>query len=443
VKAGQRGSGAAGQVRSAFMGLAALVLAGASAPVSAQNAATPHGPAAPPDTTLTVYLMTMGPGKHVWERFGHNAIWIHDPVHGTDQTYNYGLFDFRQHNFLLRFIQGRMWYWMEGFPAQSYVESYRRNNRSVWIQELEIAPQKRRELQAFLEWNEQPEHRFYHYDYYLDNCSTRVRDALDRALDGRLKAATVNVTTPRTYRFHTQRLTANDPPIFTGLLLALGHPVDRPITAWQEMFLPLAMREWVRTVRVSGTDGHERPLVRSEQTLFQASEPTPPAQPPMWLWRYLAVGIILAALLVALAPGAATPSVARWAFLLIAWIWCLVSGVAGLVLAGLWGLTDHAAAYNNENVLQADLLSLLLIWFVTRLAFGRHTHARAALILAALIAAISLLGFALKILPQFYQTNGEVIALALPAHLGVLAGIYRLRATQDSRTRASASPAAG
>jgi hypothetical protein len=155
------------------------------------------------------------------------------------------------------------------------------------------------------------------------------------------------------------------------------------------------------------------------------------------------VGIILAALLVALAPGTARSSVARWAFLLIAWIWCLVSGVAGLVLAGLWGLTDHAAAYNNENVLQADLLSLLLIWFVTRLAFGRGTHARAALILATLIAAISLLGFALKLLPQFYQTNGEVIALALPAHLGVLAGIYRLHATQDSRTRASASPAAG
>ena len=134
---------------------------------------------------------------------------------------------------------------------------------------------------------------------------------------------------------------------------------------------------------------------------------------------------------------------ARWAFLLIAWIWCLISGVAGLVLAGLWAFTDHAAAYHNENVLQADLLSLLLIWFVTRLAFGRRTHARAALILAAVIAVISLLGFAVKLFPQFYQTNGEVIALALPAHLGVLAGLYRLRAAQDSRTRASAWLASG
>ncbi|MEP7227561.1 MAG: DUF4105 domain-containing protein, partial [Gemmatimonadales bacterium] len=122
-------------------------------------------PASPPES-LTVYLMTMGPGKAVWERFGHNAIWIHDPVQGTDKAYNYGLFDLRQENFLVRFLQGRMWYWMQGFPAQSYVELYRRANRSVWVQELEMPPKARRELQGFLEWNERPENRFYHYDYY-------------------------------------------------------------------------------------------------------------------------------------------------------------------------------------------------------------------------------------------------------------------------------------
>ena len=131
--------------------------------------------------------MTMGPGKAVWERFGHNAIWIHDPERGTDQAYNYGLFDLRQEKFLVRFLQGRMWYWMQGFPAQAYVELYRRANRSVWIQELEMPANAKRELQEFLEWNERPENRFYHYDYYRDNCSTRVRDALDRALGGRIQ----------------------------------------------------------------------------------------------------------------------------------------------------------------------------------------------------------------------------------------------------------------
>ena len=185
----RRGSGAAGQRGS--LTLTALLIVSLATSLQAQRTTPPpRRPAAPPETGLTVYLMTMGPGKYVWERFGHNAIWIHDPIHGTDQTYNYGLFDFHQQNFLLRFVQGRMWYWMRGYPAQSYVESYRRANRSVWVQELEIPPGARRELQQFLEWNELPENRFYHYDYYRDNCSTRVRDALDRALGGAIRAAT-------------------------------------------------------------------------------------------------------------------------------------------------------------------------------------------------------------------------------------------------------------
>jgi hypothetical protein len=387
--------------------------------------------------------MTMGPGKQVWERFGHNAIWIHDPVRGTDQTYNYGLFDFHQHNFLLRFVQGKMWYWMQGFPAQSYVESYRRANRSVWVQELEIPPARRRELQTFLEWNERPENRFYHYDYYRDNCSTRVRDALDRALGGTLRAATAKVATSRTYRFHTQRLTANDPPVYTGLLVALGHPVDRPITAWEEMFLPLAMREWVRTVRVPGPNGSELSLIRSERTLFQSTEATPPARPPAWGTRYLALGAVIGGLAIALAGMIQRSGAARWGFLLLSWLWCLASGIGGLMLIGFWTLTDHTAAYQNENILQADVLSLGLIWLLARLVRGSGAAARPALLLAALIAMISFAGWVLKILPQFYQINGDVIALALPAHLGVAGAVYRLGAIQGLWSRASAVRASG
>jgi hypothetical protein len=370
--------------------------------------------------------MTMGPGKQVWERFGHNAIWIHDPVAGTDQTYNYGLFDFGEEGFLLRFIQGRMWYWMRGFPAQSYVESYRRDNRSVWVQELEIAPQARRELQQFLLWNERPENRYYHYDYYRDNCSTRVRDALDRALGGLIRAQTSGVPAGTTYRFHTQRLTANDRPIFTGLLLALGQPVDRPISQWEEMFLPLSMREHLRNLTVKLEDGRTAPLVKSERTMFEATEPTPPAQPPNWTMGYLLIGAITGGAILGLARLGRRHPWARYGFLASAWVWLVVSGVAGVVVAGLWGATNHSAAYRNENVLQADLLALPLLWFLTRLVMGSPRTGRAALVLGAAIAALSLLGLLLKVFPGFYQVNGPIIALALPSHLGVAAGIWSL-----------------
>jgi hypothetical protein len=392
----------------------------------------PDRPSARP-SELTVYLMTMGPGKRVWERFGHNAIWIHDPVRGTDQTYNYGLFDFGQKNFLLRFVQGRMWYWMEGFPAQSYVESYRRANRSVWVQELEMPPAARRELQAFLQWNERPENRFYHYDYYRDNCSTRVRDALDRALGGLIRQGTAQLSTGRTFRFHTLRLTANDPPVYTGLLLALGEPVDTPISAWEEMFLPLAMRVHLRKLTVTTPDGRVVPLVRSERTLFESTEPAPPPKPPSWLPSYLTIGVVIGALSYGLALASRRSRPARIGFLVTVYLWLLGSGIAGVVIAGLWGLTDHSAAYNNENVLQLSVLALPLLWFATRLTVGAVAATKPALILAGATAALSLLGLLLKPLPSFYQVNAPIIALALPAHLGVFAGLLGLARSRGGR----------
>ena len=371
---------------------------------------------------LTVYLMTMGPGKRVWERFGHNAIWIHDPVQGTDKAYNYGLFDLRQENFVIRFIQGRMWYWMQGFPAESYVRLYRRANRSVWLQELEMTAQAKRELAEFLEWNERPENRFYHYDYYRDNCSTRIRDALDRALGGRIKEGTLNLPAGTTYRFHTRRLTSNDPLVYTGLLLALGQPVDRPISAWEEMFLPLSLREHLRRISVVNA-GIEKPLVKSERTLFESTDTRPPDRPRFLLPYYLASGLLIGGAAFALGRVARRSRAGRTGFVIAAALWAILVGIGGIVVAYLWAFTDHAAAYRNENVLQVSFLALLLLWWVPKLLGAGD---RPAWRLAMLLVAMSALGLLLKLLPQFSQVNGEVIALLLPAHLGVATGIAQL-----------------
>jgi hypothetical protein len=209
------------------------------------------------------------------------------------------------------------------------------------------------------------------------------------------------------------------------------------------MFLPLAMREWVRTVRVPGPNGSELSLIRSERTLFQSTEATPPARPPAWGTRYLALGAVIGGLAIALAGMIRRSGAARWGFLLLSWLWCLASGIGGLMLIGFWTLTDHTAAYQNENILQADVLSLGLIWLLARLVRGSGAAARPALLLAALIAMISFAGWVLKILPQFYQINGDVIALALPAHLGVAGAVYRLGAIQGLWSRASAVRASG
>lgn len=379
-----------------------------------------------PGSDLTVYLMTFGPGRAVWERFGHNAIWIHDPTRGTDQAYNYGLFDFQQENFILRFVRGRMWYWMAGFPAESYIRQYERDNRSVWVQELNVPPPARLELQRFLEWNERPEHKFYHYDYYRDNCSTRVRDALDRVLGGAIRRQTASTLAGTTFRFHTQRLTANDPFIFTGLLLALGERVDRPITAWEEMFLPVAMRTQLRKVRVSGPGATSVPLVKSERTIFQSTAPSPPDAPPDWIMAYLAIGMAIGLAALGLGSASRARASGRGGLVVLAACWSLLAGVAGVILAGLWGLTDHAMAAANENLLQMNPLSLALLPLLPGVLRRRRGAALAAKV-ASVIAVVSLAGLGLQLLPWFQQVNGPVIALAVPAHLGLALGLRRAR----------------
>jgi hypothetical protein len=374
--------------------------------------------------------MTMGPGAQVWERFGHNAIWIHDPATEPDTTYNYGLFDFQQENFLLRFIRGQMWYWMAGIPAGPYVRSYVRDNRSVWLQELNLPPRARLELREFLRWNERPENRFYHYDYYDDNCSTRVRDAIDRVIGGAIRARTDTVPTGKTYRFHTQRLTANDPPIFTGLLLALGPGVDRPISAWEEMFLPLALRDHIRGVTIPGPGGGPMPLVAGERTLFESTATPPPDAPPLWLRWYLLLGGAVGAVVFALGRTARRSRAGRLMFGTVSVLWGVVAGLGGIVLAGLWAFTDHAMAYRNENLLQVNPLVLGLAILVPMGLAGSARGERWARGLALALVALSVLGLVLQVLPELNQVNGPVIALALPIHLG-----FALALTEPGRAR--------
>lgn len=435
--------------------LIVLCLALASAarsPALAQGEAGPGAPFSPPagaaqgpgggvaggeGSAIRVFLVTMGPGDAVWEKFGHNALWIVDPATGTDAAYNYGLFDFRQENFVTRFIQGRMRYWMEGFPGELTIQHYLGNNRDVWLQELNLTPAQKVALRGFLAWNAREENKFYRYDYYRDNCSTRVRDALDRVLGGTLRARFDTVATGTTYRSHTARLTAPALTEYSGLMVGLGPAADRPITAWEEMFLPLAVRDRLRGVQTVGEDGRPAPLVLSERHFASAGRAAELASPPNRVPGYLLGGALLGAAFALLGRLAPRSGAARFGFAALSGLWLVLVALGGVVLAGLWAFTDHAIAYRNENLFQLDPLAIPLVLLVPALAYGARWAARPAAALTLALAAIALLGFVLQALPGLDQANGEVIALALPAHLGLAWAVLRLRdAAAAAATRA-------
>jgi hypothetical protein len=387
-----------------------------------------------PGANLRISVITIGPGAEVWERFGHNAIMVEDTTTGDARWYNYGMFDFGAPDFWPRFLKGDMRYWMAGGDPRLELGAYIQHDRTVWVQELNLEPPQRLALKQFLEWNVLPQNKFYHYDYFYDNCSTRVRDALDRVIGGAIKAQTDTLPSGTTFRAETRRLTESSVPVYVGIELGLGRPTDRPISRYEEMFLPLALHEHLRQVTLTSGDGATRPLVKAEETLYRSTAEPPPTEPPSWWPWFLVAGVIAGGSLLALGKHLAASALARTSFLAIGGAWTLLAGLGGLILAGLWGLTDHNATYANENLLQLCPLALALTFCLRRVA--RHPdapHPFAARIAVA-VALSSLAGLVIKLLPGPSQVNWEILAFAVPVNVGLaVALVHSQRSTVDQR----------
>ncbi|HLB54386.1 MAG TPA: DUF4105 domain-containing protein [Gemmatimonadales bacterium] len=386
-------------------------------PASAQRpaAALPPGPAAPPGSELTVTLLTYEQGGRIYERYGHNAIWIHDATTGADDHYDYGRFSFEQEHFVLRFVQGRMWYAM-GYESNvaGMVELYVGQGRKVWMQELNIAPAERLKLRDFLAWNIRPENKNYAYDYYLDNCSTRIRDALDVALEGAIRRYGARPS-GLTWRDETRRLNQHNPVLYSGLLLMLGQPVDAEMTRWEQMFLPGRLREYLDSMTVAGPDGVARPVVVSERLVSEGGRWPAPARPASWLPAYLIGGLLAGGLMVLVGRTRG--------FVPVATLWALLVGLLGAFMTWVWIGSYHVAGYRNENLFLFNLVALAFAIVLPSAARGRAWAVGPARWLAAAMVGLGVLGLLVKPLPWFPQHNLEVIALVLPVHLGVWLGV--------------------
>lgn len=376
-----------------------------------------------PGSELTVYLMTMGQGDLVWEAYGHNAIGIRDNRTGRDVVFNWGLFAFEK-GFIGKFLRGELLYWMGGQDAASTLADYRMSNRTVEVQELNLSPPQRIALRDFIQFNLREENKYYKYDYFRDNCSTRVRDALNSIIGGALKTATDSVMTGTSYRWHALRLMAEDRLAVVGIDIGLGRPTDREISAWEEMFIPMKVRDRVRELRVPDETGALVPFVLSERTLSLAQR-TPERTSPPWIVIPLGlIGLALGGGLFLLwrrRSRAALPFAIGIAVLL---------SVFGLVLLFLRFMTPHLAAYQNTNVFTYNPLWLAVL--VALAIASRVPGARRVVFwLATTVGALTAFGLIAPFLPGLRQGSFAVIALVAPAAL-VAAWIFRERAKPDA-----------
>jgi len=370
------------------------------APASQETAAVELSP--------RIGVITMQPGEQFWERFGHDAIVVIDPVTGDGISYNFGFFDMAEPGFVGNFIRGYMRYYLVALPVEEDLSSYRDKGRGVSVQWLDLDDGQARRLAQALAVNARPENARYRYDYFADNCSTRVRDAIDRALDGRLKQQLVGRSLGNTYRSESVRLAWPAKWMALGFHLGMSGYGDRPLTRWEEAFIPMRLRDSLREAKRA--DG--RPLVASEQALLPHLLSMPPEEMPRWRLPALFTGIGLA-LAVAWA-GRRRPRILA-ALALPFW---LVVALTGLFMLYLWCCTAHVAGHGNQNILLFSPLSLLLLPGGWQLMRGRAPSKRFHLLVWAVAGSAAIAGF-LKFLPFLPQENVEWVLLLLPIHLAL------------------------
>jgi hypothetical protein len=413
--------GAWGIVRCALVAALAILPSSVFRPGGAQH----------PGESLTVSVITWGPGDYVFERFGHNALRIRDSATGTDLAYNWGMFDFDQPNFLGRFLSGDTRYWVEAFPSALLIDFYTSRDRATTEQVLNLTPAERAELNALVQTQALEENRYYRYEYYRDNCSTRIRDVLDAVLGGSLKRRFAPIKSDWTYRSESIRLTGATYYSQLGIELALGPLADAPMSAWEAMFIPMRLRDYLRDVTVPNPAGGTMPLVAQETVLHTPTERA--AEPAEYRGLALgALGPVLGVWMMMLVPiGAGSRRGRRMPAAVMAALFYGITGIIGSVILLMWLGSAHVFWYDNLTLLLCSPLALVAAVVGTRAVLRGELSRFAKVALAIVVGGAVLAALLAPFVTQ--QLSGPLLML-LPAHLGLALAIWR-------HTRPLAEPA--
>ncbi len=349
----------------------------------------------------TISLMTVAPGEEVYSLFGHSALRVRDPLLRLDRCYNYGTFDFDQPNFLLKFCRGKLLYMLDLEPYRSFEYGNIADRRAMREQLLSLSRTERQALFNALETNALPDNRSYKYDFFYDNCATRIRDIAGAALEYRILYDSSTLTRPQTMRQLLRPYLARHPWTEFGIDLVLGRSADRVANAEDFMFLPDYVHDMFAKARIDGTV----PLVKSERKVPEYSFEPQPFQSdffsrPLWVMCVVAlIGLLCMA----------NPRNER----IFDFVFWPALGLAGLIMALLWFATDHSATKTNLNMMWALPTHLLFFWRRSRTEVTEMYFVG-----AAILAALALLFW--TFMPQ------EMPVAAMPlAALVVVKGMWR------------------
>ncbi len=306
-----------------------------------------------------ISLITCGPGEVLYEAFGHSAIRLVDRSQNLDVVFNYGMFDFNQENFYGNFAKGSMRYMLGASPTTDFIDQYRRYNRTVREQVLNLDSAEKLAIAVYLSKNLLPENREYFYDYFDNNCSTKIIELLDSALQRKVIWKFAEPQGTMTYRNMIYDYTTYQDWGRFGIDLGLGAVIDRPLKGRDLNFLPDELERSV--MRASIRRGMiDFPLVSGNEVLFESAV-SYGAGSFLFSPAFLFSVILLLSLVLWFRS-----SQSAIGFRILRSVLFTMTGLLGLVELSIWLFTNHKSAAWNYNILWANPLFFvvgLLIWF--------------------------------------------------------------------------------
>lgn len=292
-----------------------------------------------------VSLLTVAPGSELYSAFGHSGIRVKDFKQNIDAVFNYGTFNFYQPNFYVNFVRGRLLYMIDVGSFDDFMAMYEYEERSVEEDVLNLTNEEQQRIFAFLVHNAQPENRDYRYEFFFDNCATRIRDVFESELEGKLHFNYSGFDTTKTLRQMLDLYVNNSPWVQFGFYLILGLPCDVVATPRTQAFLPDYLQKTFKQASLE-TESGSKPFVSQSHTLLKYPLPTKNSSffTPVNCLLVLLVFVIA----ITVIEVKRNKHYFSFDFLLF-----FIAGLLGTFFLGMWAFTEHYSVAENLNVLWA------------------------------------------------------------------------------------------
>lgn len=355
-----------------------------------------------------ISVLTCSDGEELYSAFGHSAIRVTDTTNNIDWVFNYGTFDFDTPWFYLKFANGNLDYLLSIGEYKHFLAQYFNDDRSVTEQVLNLNLNDRQRLFDALLINYKPENRNYRYDFFYDNCATRIVDMVSENVQGDVTFKPVEANKRVSFRALLHHYLYNSPWTETGLAMILGMPADKIATVRESTYLPYFLMQAFDHASYSNSERQSVPLIKEKVKIldFPKLDAVSVWSPALFFWVLLILSFFLIFF--------ANDRIIR----LFDGLLFFATGTVGLLITYLWFISNHSVTGNNLNILWAMPTFLFL-------AFANHKKKLSVIIMVFNLFCLVMFLIGWKFIPQAFPTATIPIALLLGTRM--IALLYKQR----------------